>query len=153
MTTRHPLLRAYGRKFLQAPTWQTKRLALYPFRSDSAMFRLSLDLPRGWVLNLHGFKPHKEDLFHDHPWPFWTFVLWGGYTDVSTQTPPATATGAPVLDVLRAGSLRHRPACHAHRTICFRKTWTLVLMGPWEREACHGDEKTWLCGANQFFDA
>lgn len=38
---------------------------------------------RGRGLYLHHFRPHAEDEFHDHPWPFRTLVLWGGYVDDS----------------------------------------------------------------------
>lgn len=94
----------------------------------------------GRQLLLHHFRPHTEREFHDHPWPFVTVVLWGGYLDESLD-----AHGRIVRDQLLVGSVRRRPALHAHRTSCRRHTWTLVLTGRKRRVWCKGTPRRWAC--------
>lgn len=82
----------------------------------------------GWAKAMvHYFLPDTVDVDpHDHPRAFVLLVLAGGYTDV-------TETGR--VDVLRPGSVRYRPATHAHVTyVGSRGCWTVVLMGPKRRE-------------------
>lgn len=56
-------------------------------------------------IRLHEWHRSDDKRFmHDHPWHFITLVLRGSYTDVS----------AAGRDVLTRGSLRYRPAHHAH---------------------------------------
>lgn len=98
---------------------------------------------------LHHFRPHTETEFHDHPWSFRTFVLWGSYTDESINSNDET-----VLDVLRVGSTRHREATHAHRTSCKGHVWTLVFTSKKKRKWCKGSPQAWVCnGEVQDFDA
>lgn len=112
---------------------------------------------RGRKLLLHHFQPNADDRAeHDHPSPFWTLVLWGGYDDrvpcrfcngtdrhdpgvafASPRTRPdgsAYCTGCQgglVLgDQMRPGMLRRRAAEYRHVTrVGPRGCWTLVLMG------------------------
>ncbi len=82
-----------------------------------------------WVLDLglfslrvhHWYSSDDDRHFHDHPWPFATLVLKGGYTDVS----PAGS------DALRAGSVRRRPAEWQH-TVKVNPSgcWTVMATGP-----------------------
>jgi hypothetical protein len=90
----------------------------------------------------HWYRSDDKRAPHDHPWGFVTVVLRGSYTDVSFPLVPWTwsrATGSPspgVLwgerrDVLRAGSVRRRPAQHVHTAdVAAGGCWTLVLTGP-----------------------
>lgn len=62
---------------------------------------------------------HSDDdhrAYHDHPYWFWTFVLKGGYTDVSPSVLMAgnIEVKAKNLDILRAGSFRFRVAEFKH---------------------------------------
>ena len=95
---------------------------------------------RGHQLLLHHFRPHDEKEFHDHPWPFRTFVLWGSYKDEHLLKDDTIAT-----DILKVGSTRFRPALHAHRTSCKGHVWTLVHTGPKERNWCKGTPENWVC--------
>ena len=50
---------------------------------------------------LHLFhRGDAEPYNHDHPWPFWSLILWGGYWEVTECTAPAE-----VRDALQAGEL------------------------------------------------
>lgn len=84
---------------------------------------------RRWVLDFGSFalRVHRWEAsddtraFHDHPWWFLTCVLRGSYVDVSPQG----------RDLLRAGSIRFRPADHKHTVeIQTPGTWTVLVTGP-----------------------
>jgi hypothetical protein len=84
---------------------------------------------RRWVLDFGAFalRVHRWEAsddtraFHDHPWWFLTFVLRGSYVDVSARG----------RDLLRAGSVRFRPAAHKHTVEVLRPgTWTFLVTGP-----------------------
>lgn len=83
------------------------------------MRRWVVQTPVGGLRLHHFFRGDDDREPHDHPWGFVTLVLAGGYVDVSVM-------GA---DVLRRGSVRYRPARHAHR-VETAGCWTLVLSGP-----------------------
>lgn len=76
---------------------------------------------------LHAFHRSDHDVFHDHPFPFATLVLRGGYLDV---TP---GTGGPKSEWLGPGAFRLRPARHAHQVVLIR-TSTWDMSGPVPRE-------------------
>lgn len=110
---------------------------------------------------LHHFLPDADDRdVHDHPRPFVTVVLRGGYDDLmpcpvcdgrSTWKKPKVGpgwaghfeggwceacnrTGVVLREWMRAGTVRYRPAEHAHRTkVHSDGCWTLVVMGPIRR--------------------
>ena len=93
--------------------------------------RWSLKLPGGWRAALHIFYNGDGDrCLHDHPWRFWTFCLWGGYTEIVRRDDGSTYT-----HLVLPGTLHHRPlefthtVLHLHR----RRAVTLVLTGPKRR--------------------
>lgn len=74
-------------------------------------------------LFLHWFhRGDAEDYNHNHPWDFWSLILWGGYFEI---TPSGRKWYGP-------GSLLRRPAEWQHRVELpdGRKCWTLVWTGP-----------------------
>lgn len=75
-------------------------------------------------LRLHHWL-HSDDMraFHDHAWWFLTLCLRGCYIDVSDKGE----------DVVKAGSVRFRPAEHRHAVRVLRSTWTVLLTGPENR--------------------
>lgn len=108
----------------------------------------------GPKLMVHHFLANADDRdVHDHPRPFWTFVLWGSYDDY-VPCPRCDGTGVcshpswhfvrictrcdgrtvVVGERMRRGMLRRRPAHHRHRTrVGPHGCWTVVLMGPIRR--------------------
>lgn len=66
--------------------------------------------------------PDSRATLHDHPWPFVSFILRGGYDETQSYTRPL---GRPVrhVNVKRATDLHY--ISHLHRT----PTWTLMLVG------------------------
>lgn len=117
------------------------------------MHRWTLARVRGRKLIVHHFLPDSEDMsVHDHPSPFWTLVLRGGYDDIGLcpackgrghieaayrewGCPIAGCVGGEIAgERMRAGMLRHRAALHSHRTRTLPTgAWTLVLMGRKQR--------------------
>lgn len=131
----------------------------------SYMIRFHLT-PWGWwrwrrlYLHILG-RPDADREHHDHPWSFWTIILFGGYTEISHQMndagQPMIQPGLypdedrPILveDKLGWLSVRFRPATHAHliTKLHTRRVVTLVLRsnekerewGFWQREdVTHG---------------
>ena len=93
----------------------------------------------GKVFLHHFHRGDAEPYNHDHPWPFWSLILWGGYWE---WTP--LREGDPVADIetltekavwYGLGRLLRRPAEWQHRVELprGRKAWTLVWTGPKSR--------------------
>lgn len=102
-----------------------------------------------WIhLCIHVFHRSDADELHDHPWPFASLILWGGYIEESASKHAAdmdrgTGEGFHRMvhcerlykrtrrEIIRPGRLIVRSAEHAHRVelINGRKAVTLVLMG------------------------
>ena len=117
--------------------------------------RWTLMATRYGSLYLHKF--HRSDGLeqHDHPWPFWSVVLWPGYREV---TPSGSQRRWPLLPAFRPATYRHRvqlllyacPKCGGAGTdfltwdrVCRRcqgrcrlerSCWTIVWTGPRVRE-------------------
>jgi hypothetical protein len=66
---------------------------------------------------------------HDHPWPFVSIVLRGGYTEVHDQTIDGSVTSR----WYPAGSVLVRAAEWRHRFILEKPAWTLVIVGRRQR--------------------
>jgi hypothetical protein len=76
----------------------------------------------GLKLRLHKFYANTKDRdTHDHPWPFLTICLKGGYDDVRLDGK---------VDKVRAGSIRWRSIKHAHQTFAGPNGCTTIVIGP-----------------------
>ena len=82
-----------------------------------------------WVFTFYFFSIrihhwlHSDDLryHHDHPWYFLTFIIKGGYTDISPDGD----------DVVSAGSVRLRSPYHKHSVkVNDGGCWSVMLTGP-----------------------
>lgn len=123
------------------------------------MIRWTLLSTRWGKLMLHHFLPNADDrATHDHPSPFVTLVLRGGYDDLVPCEPcdgdgwlfpddpcmDCMARGEVVGDRMRPGMVRYRRAEYAHRTrVLPSGAWTIVLMGPKQREWGFFKEGRW----------
>ena len=124
MTTRLRLRDNAGRIFLDRWGWECRWFGVYVHRVAAPDPGLDL---------------------HDHPWPFVSFVLWGGYVD---EVYPAREASRVAPDLDRWSTARglprrcrrwrwHRvPLTDAHRIVSVEpRTWTLVVRGcksrPW----------------------
>lgn len=73
---------------------------------------------------------------HDHPWPFVSLILRGGYTEVVTEARQAHTLDRPEgYRYWRSGTVHRLRATEAHRIYRLDRspTWTLVLTGPRSR--------------------
>lgn len=83
--------------------------------------RWTLKLPL-LKFRIHRFFPNTKDRdTHDHPWGFLTFVVQGGYDDVSIDGK---------VDKMRPGSIRWRSAHHTHQTFAGDKGCITLVVGP-----------------------
>jgi hypothetical protein len=81
---------------------------------------------------LHQFCQSDYDrALHDHPWPFVSVMLRGGYFEVHDHTP----SGEQVQEWRAPGSVLLRPAEWRHRVILKDgvRPWTLILVGRRQR--------------------
>jgi hypothetical protein len=99
-----------------------------------------------WALMLHHF--HRSDMdrdLHDHPWPFWSFILTGGYVE---ETPLTTPFGRLRMSTFYGRfSFLRRPANWVHRVVlaypgCI--VWTLVLRFGYERKWGFWTDRGWI---------
>lgn len=83
--------------------------------------------------------PDKDRDLHDHPWPFLSIVLRGGYDErIGVDTTEAAIAERPPHTVMvrrRWLSAAFRRSTDAHRITRLHRTptWTLVLVGPRRR--------------------
>jgi hypothetical protein len=85
---------------------------------------------------LHRFHKSDDEVFHDHPWPFATLILQGGYWE---WRPQFNQQGEKIGEVAKwcgPGSFRTAKATTYHRieldpaVTC----WTLFMPGPKQRD-------------------
>lgn len=96
---------------------------------------------KGVKLCLHKFHRSDYDDLHDHPWNFWSLILWNGYVEETEFKFPTLGIHDRKQKRVWPGMLLRRPADHKHRVVLLRdkrgrekKAITLVWMGPKVRE-------------------
>jgi hypothetical protein len=85
---------------------------------------------------LHKFLKSDPDDLHDHPWPYATLILKGGYWE---WIPQFNSKGQKIGEIARwcgAGSLRFAKANSYHRIELDPdiECWTLFMPGPKQKE-------------------
>lgn len=115
----------------------------HPETDDDYLTRIRLIQTPWFGIYLHKIEtPDPRPTLHDHPWPFWSFVLWGGYDEMRRDS-HAVKLDAKRHDGTMYDSLYayHHPVprwswntmpldslhwiSRIHRT----PTWTLVFVG------------------------
>lgn len=91
------------------------------------MRRWIFQTPLGSIRLHHFLRPDDQRHLHDHPWWFLTFVIFGGYTDVTL------INNIRYEDKLKIGSIRLRSAYHTH-LVETDNSWTLVITGRLKRK-------------------
>jgi hypothetical protein len=105
------------------------------------------DRPSWFPFNvvLHRILKSDPDGLHDHPWPFSTIILKGGYWEVQPKNlswrPEQNPGKQPEIERVwrRPNGLRFRASSAYHRLELDREkaggdTWTLFFMGPKMKE-------------------
>lgn len=98
-------------------------LAVYRSDIRDYMERWILRTPWFMVRVHHILRSDRGDDLHDHPFDFASFILHGGYTEV---TPLGVAAYS-------AGNVLIRRAEQLHRLVLDHQAWTLVFTGPLRR--------------------
>ena len=85
---------------------------------------------------VHKFLKSDPDHVHDHPWPYATLILKGGYYE---WTPVFDSNGKKIAETCTwrgAGSFRTSAATSYHRIELDPdvETWTMFMPGPKQRE-------------------
>ena len=107
--------------------WKIKWGQIFGPEECPMMVRWALECPLFSVRLHHFLRSHDMRHLHDHPWWFITLVLRGRYFDITEIDGERHAS-----DVLEPGSMRFRPAHHAHAVVT-EGCWTVVVTGPIER--------------------
>lgn len=106
---------------------------------DVYLRRWSLWLPFRLGLKLHEIRRTDDDRCqHDHPWGFWTLILWGGYDELVGEESK--------VNQMRPGMLRYRAPNFRHRIVALPKgkAWTLVLTTGRSREWGFYTREGWM---------
>lgn len=83
--------------------------------------RWRLETPAFSIRIHHWLHSDDSRAYHDHPWPFISFIFRGGYTD----------QGPTHRTIHRAPSLVYRPARHQHWVEVHEGgCWSILITGP-----------------------
>ena len=101
---------------------------------------------------LHKFLKSDPDDLHDHPWPYCTIILWGGYWEhIPSKVNLDGTIAATEGKWYGAGSIRFASSTQRHRIeldkslIAKNKsTWTLFIPGPKKRDWGFWTENGWI---------
>ena len=85
---------------------------------------------------LHKFHKGDPDDVHDHPWPYFTLILKGGYWEWIPQFDEEGRKVAEIAHWRKPGHFRACSATSYHRIELDPNvtTWTLFMPGPQKRE-------------------
>ena len=86
---------------------------------------------------LHKFLKSDPDDLHDHPWPYFTFILCGGYWE---YTPEGKFWRGPLSFRWNKAKSFHRLELDNTKPTC----WTLFIPGPKQREWGFKTKEGWV---------
>lgn len=88
--------------------------------------------------------PDSRPTLHDHPWPFISFILRGGYDERVRTEPDETGFWRAYLRPVRWINVKSALDLHSIRRLHRTPTWTLMLVGPRRRIWGYlDDDGTW----------
>lgn len=106
-----------------------------------------------WSVRLHHWLAGDDPrYFHDHPWNFWTIVLWGTVYEKQLITNTATEgfSGTSFHHRKFSDGFKYFAAEYKHIVSIDRSTWTLMFTGPKKRRWGFIVDGKWI-KANKFF--
>jgi hypothetical protein len=107
-----------------------KRVVLDRYSGEPYLTRYYIFLKkRKWFpfnVFLHHFHKNDQDDLHDHPWPYCSVILKGGYWE---RTPDGRFWRPPGHIRFRSAKSLHRLELEPHTD-----TWTLFIVGPHTNE-------------------
>lgn len=104
-----------------------ERKAIGPDENPLLVRFILFRVPAIGVYLHHLCRSDYDRALHDHPWPFISVLLKGGYTEIHDQT----IDGGKVSVRHGRGDVLVRPAEWRHRFVLEegKKAWTLVIVG------------------------
>jgi len=95
---------------------------------------------------LHRFHKSDDEVFHDHPWPYATLILKGGYYEWLPQFNSRGAKTGEVAKWCGVGSFRFAQANSYHRVELDPEIecWTLFMPGRKQRDWGFLVRNTWV---------
>lgn len=95
---------------------------------------------------LHKFLKSDPDDLHDHPWPYFTVILKGGYWE---WVPEYDAAGRKIAEIAKWRAPGHFRLCNSkslHRIELDPgiECWTLFMPGPQQRDWGFTTRKGWI---------
>lgn len=121
-----PLLEKLADRFAKE-RFEIGRPGLGPYLTRWTLSGTRFNSDESAVFLHHFHRSDGDDALHDHPWPFTSVILWGGYYE--------HAVGQDGIIRRRwygPGRVLTRPAEFKHRTELLpnRDCWTLIFRGP-----------------------
>jgi hypothetical protein len=129
-------------------------------RDDGAhyMYRWNLFECKWFSIKLHKIMLSDYDCLHDHPWPFISIILKGGYVEHrqikkmrEIVTDPNTGKKwSNIYDdvvtkrIYHPGNILYRPANSIHKLEIYQSAWTLVFTFKKTREWGFWTPKGWV---------
>jgi hypothetical protein len=113
-----------------------RRKIIYRHDHTPYLWRLTIVKCRSFSVMLHHFLSSDDDCLHDHPWPFVSIILRGGYWEFSHRFEQDGRLCSDAGRWYGPGSVLARRANWAHRIEIDheRPCWTLVITGARWRE-------------------
>jgi hypothetical protein len=95
---------------------------------------------------LHKFLKSDPDDLHDHPWPYFTVILKGGYWEWVPQFNSEGQTTGEIAKWRAPGHFRYCAAHNFHRIELDPgvECWTLFMPGPQQREWGFATRQGWV---------
>lgn len=92
------------------------------------LIRYSIFTCPWFAIKIHHILISDDECLHDHPWAFWSFILKGGYWEI-TPVSPRTITYATYKQWYGRFSFLRRHLRHIHRLELpeGKTAWTLVV--------------------------
>jgi hypothetical protein len=115
------------------------------------MYRWNLFECKWFSIKLHKIMLSDYDCLHDHPWPFISIILKGGYIE---HRQIMRDNGMPGLyrrldkkiikRIYHPGNILYRPANSIHKLEIYQPAWTLVFTFKKQREWGFWTPKGWI---------
>lgn len=95
---------------------------------------------------LHKFLKSDPDDLHDHPWPYFTVILKGGYWE---WVPEYNSQGQKIAEIAKWRAPGHFRWCNANSLHRIEldpgiECWTLFMPGPQQRDWGFTTRKGWI---------
>lgn len=100
----------------------------------------------------HLLRSDADRHLHDHPWAFWSLILWRGYVErepyggqhMPPSWPPTLRTEWCLYSDRGPLSLIRHRATDRHALSLIRPAWSLVWVGPKVRDWGFETERGWI---------